>query len=261
MQIFNTLYFYLTIPFIYAGQLTHIFLQAVYFLVRLKINWKLSLQQMALAGVNSLPIVLLTTAFTGMVIALQTSNELARVGASKFVGALIAIPMARELAPALSGVMVAGRAGASIAAEIGTMKVTQQIDALRAMATSPVYYLVVPRFLALIIMVPILTIFADFIGVLGGYFIAVNFGGINPNDFYASATAFVTVKDIIYGLIKAAVFGAIITLVGCHQGFYTEGGAAGVGKATTSSVVLSMVFIFAANYFLSMIMFSGSSIR
>ncbi len=108
---------------------------------------------------------------------------------------------------------------------------------------------------------PILTVFADFVGTAGGYFVAVNFGGINPNDFYTSATAFVTVKDIFYGLIKAAVFGSIIALVGCHQGFYTEGGAAGVGKATTSSVVLSMVCIFAANYFLSMIMFGSTNVR
>lgn len=248
-------------PLQYIGENVIIFLKNLYFILRGKINIRLTFQQMAHIGVNSLPIVLLTTGFTGMVIALQTTHELNRFGGGKFVGGMVAVAMARELAPVLCGVVVAGRAGAAIAAELGSMKVTEQIDALRVMAVNPIRYLVVPRFLACVFMLPVLTVFANTIGILGGYLIAVYLGGVNPVDFYNSATTFLKLSEVIKGLIKSSVFGMIICQVGCHQGISTEGGAVGVGKATTNSVVLSIIFIFICNYFLSSIMFPPGTVK
>jgi phospholipid/cholesterol/gamma-HCH transport system permease protein len=210
---------------------------------------------MVLIGVNSLPVVLLTIGFTGMVISLQTAHLAVKYGAGSAVGAGVAIALARELAPMLTGIVVAGRAGSAICAEISSMKVTEQIDALKAMAVSPFEYLVVPRFLASVIMLPVLTILANVVGFLGGYIIAVYFARINPVSYYNSGVNFLNLSDVIYGLIKAGVFGIIISIVACYQGIITEGGAVGVGKSTTNSVVISTLLIFVANYFLSMIMF------
>lgn len=247
---------YLT-PFQYLGEFILLGWDTFRFIVSGKINVRHTLLQMSLIGVNSLPIVALTITFTGMVIALQTTRELNRFGAGQFVGGMVAVAMARELAPMLVGVVVAGFAGSSIAAEIGTMKVTEQIDALRVMATHPVKYLVVPRLLAAMCMLPMLTVFANFSGCGGGYFIAVHFGGVNPVDYIRSATTFLKISEFLFGLLKAGVFGALIVLVSCHQGLTTEGGAFGVGRATVLSVVLSIVFIFISNYFLSWLMFGN----
>lgn len=245
------------IPFHYCGEVSQLLGQSLWYILRLKVPVRLTIQQMSLIGVNSLSIVFLTITFTGMVIALQTASEFARFGAGQFVGAMVAVAMAREIAPALTGVVVAGRAGSAIAAELGTMAVSEQIDALRAMAVSPIYYLAVPRLLACILMLPLLTIFANLSGIGGGYLVAVHFSGINPHDFFESATTFLRLHEFVFGLLKASVFGAIICMVSCHQGLTTREGAFGVGKATTNSVVLSMIFTFIANTFLSVLMFGG----
>ncbi len=213
------------------------------------------LHQMVHLGVDSLTIVLLTILFTGMVITLQTATEFVKYGAQSSIGGIVAVTMLRELAPVLTGVVVAGRVGAAIAAEIGSMKVTEQIDALRVMAVNPIRYLVVPRLLACVVMVPVLVIFADIIGTVGGYLVATMYAGINSFTYLNSITTFAVVHDVIGGLIKAMVFGGIVAIIGCYKGLCTEEGAEGVGRATTASVVSSIIAIFISNYFLSMLLY------
>ena len=214
-----------------------------------------TIRQMARLGADSLPIVLMTIMFTGMVLAVQTSKEFVRFGAASSVGGVVAIAMGRELAPVLTGVVVAGRVGAAIAAEIGTMKVTEQIDALRVMATNPTTYLVVPRFLAAVLMLPVLVVFANAIGSIGGWIVATSYAGISSFTYTNSIKVFMEPFDMISGMIKGAVFGAIIAIVGCHKGLHTRQGAEGVGISTTAAVVLSIILIFISNYFLSIILF------
>ncbi|MDD3396779.1 MAG: ABC transporter permease [Acidaminococcaceae bacterium] len=218
-------------------------------------NIKETLRQMAKLGTDSLPIVAMTTMFTGMVLAVQTAKEFIRFGAAESVGGVVAIAMGRELAPVLAGVVVAGRIGAAIAAEIGTMKVTEQIDALRVMATNPVSYLVVPRFLAMVLMLPILIIFANAVGSIGGGVVATNYADISSNIYITSIRTFMEPWDLIGGMIKGAFFGAIIAIIGCYKGLRAKQGAEGVGIATTSSVVTSIILIFVCNYFLSVILY------
>ncbi len=211
-------------------------------------------KQMEFVGVESLFVVVLTGSFTGMVLALQSYNALKRFGAESLVGPTVALSMARELGPVLTGLMVTGRAGSAMATELGTMRVTEQIDALYTMAVNPVKYLVTPRILAGIFMFPVLTIITDFVGVVGGYIVGVRMLGINPGVYIGRTVDFVTVDDIFNGLIKSVVFGLITTLVACYQGFYTTGGAEGVGKAATRAVVLGCVLILAFDYLLSSLM-------
>lgn len=212
-------------------------------------------RQMAKLGVDSLPIVLLTLLFTGMVFTVQTAMEFVKYGAQASAGGVVAIAMGRELCPVLGGVVVAGRVGAAIAAEIGTMKVTEQIDALRVMATNPVTYLVAPRFLACVLMMPVLIVFGNAIGSLGGYLVAVHYVGISSFTYLHSIEVFAETLDITGGMLKSMVFGAIIAIVGCYKGLTTEQGAEGVGLSTTASVVLSIVLIFISNYFLSVVIY------
>ena len=213
------------------------------------------LRQMSRLGADSLPIVSMTSLCTGMVLSVQTAKEFVRFGAADSVGGIVAIAMGRELAPILAGVVVAGRIGAAIAAEIGTMKVTEQIDALQVMATSPTQYLVAPRFIAIVLMMPVLVIYGNVVGDIGGGFVAMNYAGIGSHMFTESIRGFIEAWDIIGGLIKGAVFGAIIAIIGCHKGRNAQQGAEGVGRATTASVVLSIILIFIFNYFLSVILF------
>lgn len=216
---------------------------------------RLILHQMNTLGVNSLPIVLLTILFTGMVMTVQTAHEFIKYGAQASVGGIVSIAMGRELAPVLTGVVSAGRIGAAITAEIGSMKVTEQIDALRVMATNPVAYLVVPRLLACMVMLPILVVFADVIGTIGGYLVATLYADISSYTFLHSIKTFATVNDVVGGLVKAIAFGAIIAIVGCHKGLTAPNGAEGVGRATTGSVVTSIIIIFISNYFLSLLLY------
>jgi phospholipid/cholesterol/gamma-HCH transport system permease protein len=198
-----------------------------------------------------LPVVLITAIFTGMVFALQTFTGFKRFGAEALVGTVVALSVTRELGPVLTGLIVAGRAGAAMAAEMGTMRVTEQIDALETLATNPVKYLIIPRFIAGILMLPALTIVADITGITGGYFVTVGLFKTSSIVYWNRTWDFLEMSDIYNGLIKAAFFGASISLISCYEGFYTRGGAEGVGKATTGAVVLSSMTILISDYFLS----------
>ena len=223
--------------------------------IRPPFNLRNIFQQMEAIGVNSLPVVVIMAMFTGMVLAIQTYTGFKRFNAENFMGTVVALSITRELGPVLTGLIVAGRAGAAMAAELGTMRVTEQIDALVTLATNPIKYLVVPRFLAGFLMLPLLTAVADFIGIIGGYLIAVHLLDANPVIYIRMTTKYVELNDIYGGLLKAGVFGIIISTVSCYKGFYTQGGAEGVGKATTGAVVLSMMLVLIANYFLAALLF------
>ncbi|SDN50126.1 phospholipid/cholesterol/gamma-HCH transport system permease protein [Desulfonauticus submarinus] len=237
------------------GRMLLLLLQSFIWLFRPPFRFRLFIKQMEFVGVNSLFVVLLTGLFTGMVLALQTYYAFRMFSAESLVGATVALSMTRELGPVITALMVTGRAGSAIAAEIGTMRVTEQIDALTVMAISPVQYLVVPRIVAGIIMLPLLTVISDFVGVIGGYLVGVKLLGINSGLFLNKIYEYVDFEDLYNGLIKAACFGLIFTLVGCYKGFYTRGGAEGVGKATTQAVVLGSVLILMFDYVLTALMF------
>ncbi len=213
------------------------------------------LAQMSHLGVDSLLIVSLTLLFTGVVMTLQTADILIRFGAQGTIGGIISIAIGRELGPVLVGVVCAGRVGAAITAEISTMKVTEQIDALRVMAVSPVNYLIVPRMIACMIVVPILTVFGDIIGVIGGWFVAVYYNDISSYLFMNSIHKFTEVFDITGGVIKAVFFGNVIAVLGCYYGLHSPDGAEGVGKATTKTVVSSIIVIFILNAVLTFVLY------
>ena len=237
-----------------AGRMGIMLFQAVMYAFVPPVKFKNIFKQMEFVGVQSLFVVVLTGSFTGMVLALQSFNALKRFGAESLVGPTVALSMARELGPVLTGLMVTGRAGSAMATELGTMRVTEQIDALFTMAVNPVKYLVVPRVLAGVLMFPILTIITNFVGVVGGYMVGVKLLGINPGVYIGRTIDFVQVDDIMAGLIKSVVFGLITTIVACYHGFYASGGAEGVGKAATSSVVLASVMILVSDYLMSSFM-------
>ncbi|MDR3561797.1 MAG: ABC transporter permease [Negativicutes bacterium] len=237
-----------------AGQIVLLVVDTLFHLRRMP-NFRHVAVQMSHLGVDSLPIVLLTLLFTGMVMTVQSAQEFIKYGAQSSVGGVVAVAMGRELAPVLTGVVFAGRVGAAITAEIGSMKVTEQIDALRVMATNPIAYLVVPRLIACVFMLPILVTFGDIIGTIGGYLVATMYAGIGSFTYLHSIKIFAVVNDVVGGLVKSMFFGAIVAIIGCYKGLTTAEGAEGVGKATTSSVVTSMICIFICNYFLSLILY------
>ena len=212
-------------------------------------------RQMVRVGVDSIPVVVLTTLFTGMVMALQTFNGFARFHAEDFVGSVVALSLTRELAPVLTALMVTGRVGSAMAAELGTMRVTEQIDALTALGTEPVQYLVVPRVAASILMMPLLVMLGDAVGMYGGYLVAVQLLGANPITYIDNSFQFLEVSDVTSGIVKAAVFGLIFSLVACVRGYYTEGGAEGVGRATTRAVVAGSLAVLFADFFLTKLLF------
>jgi phospholipid/cholesterol/gamma-HCH transport system permease protein len=222
---------------------------------RLPFDWRELLRQMVKVGVDSLPVVLLTAMFTGMVLALQTFTVLQRFNAESFVGSLVALSMVRELSAVLSGLIVAGRAGSAMGAELGTMRVTEQIDALEVMATDPVHYLVVPRVWAATLTLPPLVVLGNGIGIFGGYLVAVVLMGANPVAYIDRSFQFMDLNDLFSGLIKAAVFGHLLALIGCQQGFYTTGGAEGVGRSTTAAVVVASIAILISDFFLTRLLF------
>jgi len=213
------------------------------------------LRQMLRLGVQSVPVVFVTATFTGAVMTLQTYQGFQRFGATSFVGTLVALSVMRELAPVLTALMVTGRSGSAIAAEIGTMQVTEQVEALEAMATEPVQYLFVPRVLAGVTMMPLLVLVADALAILGGRVVAVNLLGANPDDYDQSTWRVLEVNDLTSGLIKAAVFGFLFTLVACARGYQARGGAEGVGRTTTNAVVSGSICIIVSDFFLSRMMF------
>lgn len=212
-------------------------------------------RQMVRVGVASIPVVFLTTLFTGMVMALQTFHGFARFHAEGFVGSVVALSLTRELAPVLTALMVTGRVGSAMAAELGTMRVTEQIDALTALGTEPIQYLVVPRVASSILMMPLLVILGDAVGMYGGYLVAVQLLGANPNTYIDNSFQFLELSDVTSGIIKAAVFGLIFSLVACVRGYYTEGGAEGVGRSTTRAVVGGSLSILFADFFLTKLLF------
>ncbi len=237
-----------------AGRMGLLVSEAAWWGVRPPWRIRLFFRQMEFVGVNSLFVVMLTSLFTGMVLALQTYYAFRLFSAESLVGATVALSMTRELGPVITALMVTGRAGSAIAAEIGTMRVTEQVDALTVMAINPVQYLVAPRLFAGLVMLPLLTVVSDFVGIVGGYLVGVRMLGINGGIFMNRIYELVKLDDLYDGLIKAAVFGAIMALVGCYKGFYTSGGAEGVGRATTQSVVLASVLILASDYVLTSLM-------
>ena len=224
-------------------------------MARLRVRFGETVSQCYLLGVRSLVIVLLTSLFTGMVISLESAQQAVQYGVGSLVGGAVAYASVRELGPMLTAVVVAGRVGAAIAAEIGSMVVTEQIDALRSMGLEPSRFLVVPRLLAMLIMLPLLTIFADVVSIVGGMWVAQTYAHISTETFLASARETIGFEDVIKGLIKTLVFALIIAMVGAYQGLRTRGGAAGVGQSTTGSVVLSIILIFIANFVLSLLLF------
>ncbi len=216
-------------------------------------------RQMIEIGFFSLPVVGLTAIFAGMVLALQSFTGFARFSAEGAVANVVVLSITRELGPVLAGLMVSGRIGASMAAEIGTMRVTEQVDALTTLSTNPFKYLVAPRFIAGVTMLPILVFIADIIGVFGGYLVAVYKLGFNPSNYLQSTYNFVETLDVVSGLVKASVFGFIITLMGCYHGYYSKGGAQGVGQATTNAVVSASILILCFDYILTELFFAADA--
>jgi len=233
------------------------FVRSVITLFTTKLRVHKLFEQMQHIGVDSLNIVILTGAFTGAVLALQTYIGLKRFGAEGNIGPIVALSLTRELGPVLTGLMVTGRAGSSIAAEIGTMQITEQIDALKTLCIDVNQYLIVPRILASTLILPFLTLFAMFFGITGGYIIAVHALGLNGVEYVEQINQFLELSDITGGLFKSSIFGLILSLVGCYKGYFTLGGAKGVGKATTQSVVASSILILISNYFLAAFLFES----
>lgn len=226
----------------------HIFAPPIYF--------RLLVRQMMTIGYFSLPVVGLTALFTGMVLALQIFIGAGRFNAESAVASIVVLGITRELGPVLGGLMVAGRVASAMAAEIGTMRVTEQIDALTTLSTNPFKYLVAPRLLAATLSLPVLVLVADIIGVMGGYLIATHKLGFNAGSYMKNTLDFLETLDVVSGLVKAAVFGFVIALMGCYHGFHSRGGAQGVGKATTDAVVSASILILVANYFVTELFFA-----
>jgi phospholipid/cholesterol/gamma-HCH transport system permease protein len=218
-------------------------------------RFHLTAEQMQMIGVNSLPLVAIVSVFTGAVTAVQAVYQISDYVPMRYLGTAVGKAVMIELAPVLTALVVAGRVGAGIAAELGTMKVTEQIDALKTLALDPVEYLVVPRFVAGLIMLPVLTIFADAVALAGGLGISVTSLNVSPHVFLNSLKSFFKTMDLVSGLSKAFVFGSIISVIGCYQGFMTEGGAEGVGKSATKAVVIASVLILIADYVVASILF------
>lgn len=237
-----------------AGKLIILLIKTMGLMVRPPFRLKLLFKQMEFVGVQSTFIVALTGTFTGMVFALQSSYAFKLLNAEALIAPAVGLSLTRELAPVLTGLMVTGRVGSAMAAELGTMRVTEQIDALFTMAVDPIKYLVVPRVLAGIIMVPLLAVLFNFVGNLGSYFVGVTMLELNPERYISDIIYMVDLQDLYHGLIKAGFFGLLITLIGCSRGFYTTGGAEGVGRAATQAVVLSSVLILVSDYFLTSVL-------
>jgi phospholipid/cholesterol/gamma-HCH transport system permease protein len=244
--------------FSYAGGVAELLADAVRFILQLRIRLRETLDQAYLLGVQSWTIVLLTSLFTGMVFSLESAVQAVQYGVGNLVGGAVSFSAARELGPMLSAVVVAGRTGAAIAAELGSMVVTEQIEALQSLGLSPTRMLVVPRLVALVVMLPLLTIFADIVSIVGGMWVANIYAHISTESFITSARSVLPFGDVLKGLIKSIVFGVIIAIIGAYQGLQTRGGAAGVGKATTGAVVTSIILIFIFNFLLSYLLYGNS---
>jgi phospholipid/cholesterol/gamma-HCH transport system permease protein len=239
-----------------VGSIVNFTALAIYYSIRPPYYPRLILRQMIDIGYYSLPVVGLTAIFTGMVLALQSYTGFSRFSAEGAVATVVVLSMTRELGPVLAALMVAGRMGASMAAEIGTMRVTEQIDALTTLSTNPYKYLVMPRLLAGLLMLPCLVLVADIIGVFGGFLIGVNKFGFNAAGYLNQTVSYLEVRDVVSGLVKAGVFGFMISLMGCYHGYNSKGGAQGVGTATINAVVSALVMILVLDYMITEVFFT-----
>jgi phospholipid/cholesterol/gamma-HCH transport system permease protein len=238
-----------------VGRVTLFIWASISGLLRPPFYTKMLLRQLIELGYYSLPVVGMTALFTGAALALQTYSGFSRFNAESSIAIVVVLAITRELGPVMAGLMVAGRIGAAYAAEIGTMRVTEQIDALTTLSTDPYKYLVLPRLLAGLTMLPVLVFIGDIIGVFGGYLVSVQDLHFAPIPYLKSTVEYLETRDVVSGLIKASVFGFIVTLMGCYHGFHSKGGAQGVGAATTHAVVSASILILLANYMLTSILF------
>ncbi len=245
--------------FAVIGKLTMFMIQVISHVVRPPFYFKILKGQLWEVGYRSLPVVGMTALFTGMVLALQSYTGFSRFSAQGegAIATIVVLSITRELGPVLAGLMIAGRVGASMAAELGTMRVTEQIDALETLSTDPYKYLITPRVIAGLITVPLLVVIADIIGVMGGYFISIGVLKFNGALYIRNTLSTLQAHDVISGLLKAAVFGIIVTVMGCYHGFNSGRGAQGVGAATTNAVVSASILILLSNYFLTQILFTS----
>ncbi len=237
------------------GNATIITLKAFYFLFRKPPKLRHFIDQISYLGAETIPVVIVTSLFTGGVIALQTYSTFSRFNAESMIGVVVALSMGRELGPVLTALMVVARVGSAMTANIGTMRISEQIDALEVMAIDPVRYLVTPRLFAALVGLPVLTFISDISGIFGGWFVATKLFGVNPDIYWQKMIDFTELYDIIGGIYKSIFFGLIIASVSCYFGFYTKGGTKGVGRATTNSVVTSSMLILISDYFLTAIIF------
>jgi len=243
--------------FLEAGKVSKMIHSSFFWLTKSKLEIKQTFLQCIRIGTDSLPVAILTSLFTGMVLALQSGTTAKSLfNEPIYVGVIVGFSLIRELGPVLTAFVVTGRAGAAITAEIGTMKVTEQIDALSTLGTDSIKYLVIPRYIACMITIPILTLFANFAGVVGGYFVSVYNLGVSSSTYINDIRTFLDVNDFMHGFLKSFIFAFVIATVSCYKGLATEGGAEGVGKATTAAVVTTMVLILVVDYFASSILVS-----
>lgn len=233
------------------GGIVLLLLRSIRWSFRPPSRWSLLIRQIEFVGVQSTFIIGLTSLFTGMAFTLQGYYGFRIFGGEDFLGASMVLALARELGPVLSAILVTGRAGSAMCAELGSMRVTEQVDALFTMAVNPIQYLVVPRLLACFLMVPLLTVLFDFLGTLGSYWVAVKIVGISGQTFFDQMVHLVGADDVWKGMVKAGVFGLVLALISCYKGLYVTGGAEGIGRATTQSVVYSSVAILVSDYFLT----------
>jgi phospholipid/cholesterol/gamma-HCH transport system permease protein len=238
------------------GEISLLFLQTCYWIIYGRIFTRSLLQNINSIGIQSLPLISFTALFSGMVLVVQVGNQFMELGAENYIGGVVGLSLTRELAPLMVSTILAARIGSSMAAELGTMRVTEQIDALEVMATNPVQHLVVPRIMACTIFTPILVVYSNIIGIIGGLSVAIFQIGCNYSLFIESLQEMVTATDFISGLLKSAAFGFVVALVGCFKGLNTKGGAKGVGEATTQTVVIIITTILVMNYFFSLAFFA-----
>ncbi len=244
--------------FAFFGGLASLLWESIAYLARGAVSYRHTMRQMSEVGVGSLLVALITVGFSGAVAALYISQQLVKYGQPGFVGGIVGKSVALEIAPVITAVVVASRSGSAMAAELGSMVVTEQVDALRSLATSPTQYLVLPRVLGTVIMLPLITALANGAGLLGGYATAVT-NGVSSAMFWRSFQYYTLVGDQVNGLLKTIPFALLIALIGCRQGLTTQGGAQGVGRATTSAVVFSMMGIYVVDFFMSVVLQDSTS--
>ncbi len=254
-MIFTAVGKYMNVLFSQVGGATQMIRSCLFWLGRSKFEWHQTFQQCVTIGVESLGVTALTSLFTGMVLALQAGNTIGNIfGDPIFVGTIVTFSLIRELGPVLTSVVVSGRAGAAVTAQIGTMAVTEQLDALYTLGTNPIRYLVIPRMSAFVFTLPILTLFSNLFGIIGGYLVAVYALGVPGEVYLTDITSYMGVGDFMHGFIKTFAFAFMIGTVCCYKGISTRGGAEGVGKATTGAVVTTIVLILVLDYFLTAIL-------